>query len=473
MKDNIEKLKQIAKILNPENIVTPAEIEQVLTAIVGILSNNKKQLDILTEGTKIELEGMLKTAFNKMEEMKSEHSSEMEEMMSKMEEANSMISELKDIQMKDGEDGKNGVDGKDGKPGENGKDGSSDTPIQIVEKLESLAEENRLDVSAIRGLESFIKKFMPTFSRGGGNGGGVQSIISSNGSVGISSTGAKGKGVVDLSVLGGGGGNYTPQGATTATVGGLPSGTNLGTTPVTIQSILDQILYPYVLPSFSSFVISGQSQTMEVGDLISPAIQTFAWAFNTVGNVAPNTMELIDVTGSAVLASGLSLISPIAQNIGAISLSAPGSYSWKGRATNNAVVPATFDSALFTVSWKWREYFGTDSSPTLNAAAIQALANSALANGFTQSSSFVAGDYKYFAWPDSFGSPTAVNGFRDPNSGFNMAMATVADDPAYSNVQNGWYYDLVSVTNSFGVTTNYRVYRTKNTLSGTITITVS
>jgi hypothetical protein len=53
-------------------------------------------------------------------------------------------------------------------------------------------------------------------------------------------------------------------------------------------------------------------------------------------------------------------------------------------------------------------------------------------------------------------------------------MATVADDPAYSNVDGGGTsYALVSVTNVNGVTTNYRVYRTANSLGGAITLIVT
>lgn len=56
---------------------------------------------------------------------------------------------------KDGRDGRDGVDGRDGadgKDGENGKDGSPDSPQQVRDKLESLKGDDRLDVSAIKGL---------------------------------------------------------------------------------------------------------------------------------------------------------------------------------------------------------------------------------------------------------------------------------------------------------------------------------
>jgi hypothetical protein len=63
---------------------------------------------------------------------------------------------------KDGKDGINGLNGSDGSPGAPGRDGSPDTAEDIVSKLESLTGQNRLDVSAIKGLEDRLKLIKPT-----------------------------------------------------------------------------------------------------------------------------------------------------------------------------------------------------------------------------------------------------------------------------------------------------------------------
>lgn len=79
---------------------------------------------------------------------------------------------------KDGKDGKNGtdglsgLDGKDGVDGKDGKDGSPDTANQIKEKLESLEDKDRLDKSAIKGLDDELKR-IEALPRGGG---GVSAI---------------------------------------------------------------------------------------------------------------------------------------------------------------------------------------------------------------------------------------------------------------------------------------------------------
>lgn len=67
-----------------------------------------------------------------------------------------------------GDPGKDGVNGKDGESivgpkgedGKDGKDGSPDTPEQVRDKLETLKEEARLDMKAIKGLDDFETKLV-------------------------------------------------------------------------------------------------------------------------------------------------------------------------------------------------------------------------------------------------------------------------------------------------------------------------
>jgi len=270
---------------------------------------------------------------------------------------------------------------------------------------------------------------------------------------------------------GGGGGTYTGSSPTTVTVGGLPSGSAIA--GETFTQILQSMLVPFLAPSFSSFAISGQATSLEVGYPTASGSQSFTFSFANAGNVAANTLSIIDVTTSTTLASGLPVTSPESANIGGpFTLTAPGSHSWKGQATDTQ--STVFSSGNFTVSWFFKDFYGTNTNPTLAASDILALTGN-LASGFAQTRSFAAGGYKYYCWPDTFGSPTASTGFKDTSNGLPVAMATSTDNAAYSNVQNGWYYALVSVTNTAPtpVTTNYRVYRTQNVLGGTITIQVS
>lgn len=67
-----------------------------------------------------------------------------------------------------GKDGVNGVDGKDGINGIDGKDGVEISPEEVVSKLESLKDEKRLSVKAIKGLDEIIKNVKETRVASGG-----------------------------------------------------------------------------------------------------------------------------------------------------------------------------------------------------------------------------------------------------------------------------------------------------------------
>lgn len=274
---------------------------------------------------------------------------------------------------------------------------------------------------------------------------------------------------ITISATGGGGGGssaYDGSPTTTVSVGGLAAGTNISS--LSLSQIIQSIVSPYVAPSFSSFSIS-QSSPLEVGASISGS-KSFTFAFSQVGNVKANSVEILDANNQ-VMGTFAVNGSPASVNIGTIQLNAPGSYSWKARATNTQNV--VFNSGNATVSWAWRLYSGVSNNATLSESAIKTLSNSNLSGSKNATYSMAAGGYKYFCWPDSFGSPTAVTGFKDTATNLSVSMADSSDNAAFSNVQNGWSYAIVSVTNVNGATTNYRVYRTKNILGGSINIQVS
>ena len=127
-------------------------------------------------------------------------------------------------------------------------------------------------------------------------------------------------------------------------------------------------------------------------------------------------------------------------------------------------------SATFTVTWNWKNHYGVSSNSNLNASQIASLSNGNLTNTFAGTFVYAGGGYNFYCFPDSFGSPSS---FKDVSTNLNVAMATSSDDSFYSNTANGLSYGLVSVTNTYGQTTNYRVYRTKNILGGAVTIIVA
>lgn len=258
---------------------------------------------------------------------------------------------------------------------------------------------------------------------------------------------------------------YTNSTPVPTTIGGIAAGSTFSNQ--TMQQMWDALLYPYQAPAFSSFSISGQSTTVEVGTSIS-GTKTFNWSTTNSANIQANTIGIVDITNSTTLATGLandgteSILLP-----SAVIKNSAASNTWRITGTNSVASNFTAD---FVVNWYWKIYYGTSSNTTLSEAQIEALANASLTNSITGSFSFVGGNYKYFSYPDVYGS---INTIKDATTSLNVAMASSVDDAFFSNSANGIYYGIVSVTNTNGVSTNYRVYRTKNILGGSITFIIT
>lgn len=175
--------------------------------------------------------------------------------------------------------------------------------------------------------------------------------------------------------------NYTPQGVTLATVGGIASGTNLGTSPIAIQDLLDDILYPYVNPVFTSFSVSGQSTTVEVGTTLSGS-KTFTWGITLNSGVVP-TIDLYDNTAASTLLAGTANDGTQAQTITTIQVNSNGAtQSWRGIG-NNTSPSGTFNSSNFVVTARFYRFFGPTASSPANSAAVRALSSSAFHTGAT------------------------------------------------------------------------------------------
>lgn len=252
---------------------------------------------------------------------------------------------------------------------------------------------------------------------------------------------------------GGGGGEaetYSNAAPTVSALGGIAAGSTFA--GKTMQQMWDALLYPYQVPAFSSFSISGQSTTLEVGAGVTAGSKTFAWATSNSGNITVNSLAISDVTGAAALASGLANDGSEAISISEVVKTSATSHVWRITGTNTQAGSFTRD---FTVSWRWRLYYGESTATTLDEAAIEALRVNALAAGANAAYAFNAGGYKWLCYPTAFGLKTT---FKDSATNLDVAM-----QPA----------ETVSVTNAFGVTTNYYCHRTLNQLGGAITIQVS
>lgn len=260
---------------------------------------------------------------------------------------------------------------------------------------------------------------------------------------------------------------YQNTNPTPAAVGGIPAGTTFPT-PLTVQEMFDKLLYPYLDPTFSSFSIFAIATQNEVGYTI-PAAVTFLWGTTTPGNVQANSIQIQDVTLSQVLASGLA-------NDGAetLTMSAPVTRTTHGTHVfqiSGQSTHATAFSRTLTFSWMWRMYYGSHVNPTIIDDDISMMTG-VLKDTYPGTYPLPAGGYKYICFADEAGGQ--INMIKDAGTGLEIPMADDTDDPSYSNVDGGGYhYALVSFENQQGITTNYRVYRSKNTMGGAFSVTIT
>ena len=219
-----------------------------------------------------------------------------------------------------------------------------------------------------------------------------------------------------------------------------------------MQQMWDALLYPYQAPSFTSFGVSGNNP-LEVGETL-PANQTATWATSNSGNVNVNSVDINNISPPFTnLVTGTANDGSEVLPQGAITHNTESINTWQIRATDSH---GSNFNRNYSKSWYWRMYYGEDVNTTLTGATLKLLRASLLTNSYTRNYAMQSGStYKYIAYPTSFG--TATN-FTDTDTGFAVAM-----EAPYT----------VSVTNAYGVTTDYNVHRSTNILNSAITIAVS
>lgn len=242
---------------------------------------------------------------------------------------------------------------------------------------------------------------------------------------------------------------YTNLSPTPTTLGGVPAGTTFNN--VTVQTVFDMLFYPYQYPAFGSFSVSGLSDT-EVGFNFTADTRTFSWTTTNGSNITPNTIDIIDVTNSNTLLDNGANTSPVSLAVPDLVKNTATSHTFRIEATNTQSGVFTRN---FTINWRWAVFYGESASASLTGSDINALRVKTLASNSNGTYNMLGGDYKYICYPTSMGLKTT---FKDASTNLDVAMDAV---------------QTVSVTNNYGVVTNYYVHRTLNTLGGAITIIVS
>lgn len=250
-------------------------------------------------------------------------------------------------------------------------------------------------------------------------------------------------------VISSSGGTYTNATPVPTTLGGIEAGSTFD--HQTLQQMFDALLYPYQAPAFTAFTISGQTTPLEVGDSIA-ANRTFTWSTSNSSNVTANSIDILDVTGSATIISGTANDGTQATTYGAVTKNTATTNQFKIQGVNSQ---STTFSRTYTVTWEWKVYYGESTTTPLAEADIEGLRVGGLQNGFAATYAYSTTGYKYLCYPAVLGTATT---FTDTGTNLNVPFQTVY---------------TVSVTNTFGVTTTYNVHRSTNIINAAINILVA
>lgn len=242
---------------------------------------------------------------------------------------------------------------------------------------------------------------------------------------------------------------YTNNTPVPVTIGGIEDGAVFS--GATMTEMWDALLYPYQYPAFSSFLISGETTTVEVGYLV-PTNRTFTWSTTNSSNVESNSISLRDHTGDITISSGLANDGSEITTSSGVQKTSAVTNVWRITGINTNTDQFTRD---YTMYWRWRFYYGASTTTPLVETDIEGLASNALLSGYAGTYSTGAGGYKYICYPAVLGAATE---FKDALTQLNIPFETVY---------------TVSVTNTYGVTTNYNVHRSTNIMGGSLDIIVS
>ena len=256
------------------------------------------------------------------------------------------------------------------------------------------------------------------------------------------------------------GATWTPQGTTTLTVGGITSGTNLGTNPISIETTIRNMLYPYIPPA-GNITTSFSTGSAYIANSTSASNVTVTWGvtksaadsngsryfIHSATSVTPtraayvsgtqpsstftsgqgndtstgNNMTYTPTTGSFDTLGGTAVFTFTAYQCSAVQPAA-GSACTQGTSVGGSV----------TITYRSPVFYGVDSESVPSNVNFAHLTATALASTTARTASGAQAlapngtQYMYYAWPQSYdpGGGCYYNGHA---SGTHCLYSTLGD----------------------------------------------
>lgn len=288
--------------------------------------------------------------------------------------------------------------------------------------------------------------------------GGGSTVVTSSGGGGGQQGPQGPQGIQGIQGIAGGNLLWTNPSPTTTTVGGLTAGTVL--TNKNAIEVLEQILYPYIPVTFTSFTsgITTGSKIYEIGYTISSATRQFTWATTGVTNWTSGSIKLYkdttQILGTPVGAALNYNSSPQNYTHPAYQVNVPGSIVFKVQGNQFQGSPVFLTE---THEWRYSGFWGSSTTDDFRTARTEIYGANYERQLLTNISSFTKTftsigqpRYVYYFLPETFSTPTfSINGLT-----------------------TSFTTGTVNITNQYGLTLNYKYYRTPNATSANITISL-
>jgi hypothetical protein len=257
--------------------------------------------------------------------------------------------------------------------------------------------------------------------------------------------------------------SFTYPADTPYSVGGIDVGTQFE--KVSFQEMMKDLLYPDQLGKITSLSVSNNSGTVlryEVGDELPRQVYTFSWGVNDFTGFKTSTLKLEDTTSSTVFTQSTGNNGPYGFLISTISNNTDATRNYKVSLTRNN---GTIVSKFLNIPWMWSVYHGSSTWSTLTASQVFNLP-STLATQSVGSWTLSGTGYKYIAFPED----VSYNFNNMYYKGLPFAIAGTPSGYSYSYSEVNYLF--VTVSNSFGIAKQYKVYRSKNIISATISVNI-
>jgi len=273
---------------------------------------------------------------------------------------------------------------------------------------------------------------------------------------------------VDLSSITGSGGTYTNSGATPTTIGGISAGSTFSAQ--TMQQMWDALLYPYQPPAVT---ITNPSlfKTYEFGELVTSGLTSINYSVTNSSNIKVQPPDIgvpsTNIGGATFPSNPFTLA-----GAGSFDINIPAGFTYTNTGSTSESNTVTLQGTntlnntfnnLKTLTWRHKRYWGTHPTfTTPNNAQIIAADGASVGSGseFSTSRSQTrngidgGGNYLFFAWPVTFGTPTfTVNGL--PNTAWTKVGNAISFTNASGHIEP---YDIwISNTAQFSPITLFTI----------------